>query len=880
MERRHRPLVGRDGLLGDLRAAVADGGFTVLCGTRGSGRTAVLAELADSLRADGVPVLRVGLAGTEPWDTLGAGALLRALDELARRGAPATVAPAVKAVREGYASGTYSSPGGRARLLDDMTRVFAHVAERRAVVVIDDSEQLPQVTTAAAAVAAAGHPVVAAMPSLAPRGLPYPVRHAYRRLEVPALGDDDTLVLLRQLCGRTPSLRLSRDVAGALGPLAGNPGALAGIVSRLREEGRLVTVRGRVHVPDREPVRLPRGHWLVRAVTEMDPAAVDLLLLAGKPAGVAVADIARLAAVAGCGVSRMGGALDALTSAGVLTVSDGRAEVLCAAVSAAVAADRDGRRRFLHRKAAEALMDAKRRGDPFDEDEMAEHLAQAGPAAGLPAGCGQRLLEAAERDAPRNPERAIRWLRLLREPPSWPAAPGRAQELLMRLAVRSGDYRRLGDIARETVTGPCAPAPGVRRRAAAAAALAAVHTGVPVPAATRAALGEEPLATGAVGLSDRWLAGEAPALAEFRRCFRPLAHEEPGAEEEGRRGWWSERTLERLLDARFPVPALAVVLGADYGPAADGFLADYGRVLTGYVDGVWDDALDAAHELFARPGGDPRAREIAALNAAEMTLWRDGERRAGGWLNLAGSEPAYPQLAAWARAGQALRAHQYEQVLSIASEPPVTAGEPAGHLAVRAAIAAALHGTGRVPAPVLNRIRERAEAAAGADETSADARAIVTALLDGDGPGACAAAERARSRRSSPYLPWAYLAAGLAGPEAGPWLAEAHAAADARGAVRLRTWIRRLMSERGLRLPPSADGPGDEFSAREVKIIGQVRQGRTNRQIASLLALSEKTVEGDLARLFGRTGARSRQQLAASASRASARTRPHGMTGI
>lgn len=856
---RRPPLVGREGILGQLRAAVSDGGFTVLRGDHGSGRTAVLTELASGLLDAGETVLRIGLTGAraESWDEFGVGPLLGSLSEVSCPQA-ATLA---NQIRREYSPESYASPADRARLLNDMARMFAHMAdEERGVVVIDNAELLADITTSAAAVAAGGYPVVVALP-------PIPVRHAHRLLDLPPLSEDEAAALLGRLCGGSPSFRLRHTVSRALGPLAGNPGALTGVVSRLREEGRLVTFHGRVHLADREPVRLPADHRLVRAATDMGAVAVDLLLLADNPAGVALADVPRLAAAAGCGTGRLGATLDALTGQGLLTVSGGRAEVLCTAVAAAVAAGRASRQRALHQAAAEAMIAAYRRGEPFDDNRFAEHVAGAGLTARLPVKWSQRLLAAAEREVRHDPERAIRWLWPLRT--LLPAGPerDRAHELLLLLAVRSGDYHRLGEAVREAATRPSFPVPPhLWGRLAVAAALSAMHTGVPVPAATRAALAAEPMAAGVIGLSDRWLAGDSPRVAEFRREFTRLVTSGPatmasGAEpkERQRHGWWTESTLRRMLDARLPAPVLATVLGGDYCPADSGFAADHGRLLTGYVDGVWDDALDAAHEVFARAGGDPRAREIIALHAAEMSMWRYGERRAGAWLDLVAPEPAYPQLAAWVRAGGALRGNRYEQALEIASAPAVTADDSAGQLALRAAIAAVLHGVDRLPAGIRTRTRERAAAACG-DETSADADAIVAALLTADVPGARAAAERVKSRRSSPYLPWAYLAVGLADREDGTWLSEAYDAADARGAVRMRTWIRRIMSVRGLRPAPRTDLT-DGLSAREAKIIDQVRQGRTNRQIASLLALSEKTVESNLAALFRRTGARSRQQL-------------------
>jgi DNA-binding CsgD family transcriptional regulator len=69
----------------------------------------------------------------------------------------------------------------------------------------------------------------------------------------------------------------------------------------------------------------------------------------------------------------------------------------------------------------------------------------------------------------------------------------------------------------------------------------------------------------------------------------------------------------------------------------------------------------------------------------------------------------------------------------------------------------------------------------------------------------------------------------------------------------------------------SADTPSQKrsprWSATEVRITELISTGITNRQIASKLGLSEKTVESHLTRLFARSGCRSRVALLAKADR-------------
>jgi DNA-binding NarL/FixJ family response regulator len=57
------------------------------------------------------------------------------------------------------------------------------------------------------------------------------------------------------------------------------------------------------------------------------------------------------------------------------------------------------------------------------------------------------------------------------------------------------------------------------------------------------------------------------------------------------------------------------------------------------------------------------------------------------------------------------------------------------------------------------------------------------------------------------------------------------------------------------------------LSARELEVAELVAAGRTNRQIAAELFLSEKTVESHLAHIFGKLDVRSRAAVAASVER-------------
>jgi DNA-binding CsgD family transcriptional regulator len=77
-------------------------------------------------------------------------------------------------------------------------------------------------------------------------------------------------------------------------------------------------------------------------------------------------------------------------------------------------------------------------------------------------------------------------------------------------------------------------------------------------------------------------------------------------------------------------------------------------------------------------------------------------------------------------------------------------------------------------------------------------------------------------------------------------------------ALLARAWTRSAMEARGVPVPGRA-----VTKAENERLLGQLlTEGLTNRQIASVLGSTEKSVEGRLGRLFSRTGYRSRIELA------------------
>ncbi|HWC28216.1 MAG TPA: helix-turn-helix transcriptional regulator, partial [Solirubrobacteraceae bacterium] len=139
-----------------------------------------------------------------------------------------------------------------------------------------------------------------------------------------------------------------------------------------------------------------------------------------------------------------------------------------------------------------------------------------------------------------------------------------------------------------------------------------------------------------------------------------------------------------------------------------------------------------------------------------------------------------------------------------------------------------------------------------------------------------AAAEQERLGARLDALP-ARLCAGRALAAAGrPDAAHDELRLVADDAARAQAWrlrdaaaseLRRL----GVRLTPAAatraGGPGgagsERLTKREREIAALVAEGRSNREVAAALFLSEKTIEHHLSRAYAKLGVRSRTELAA-----------------
>jgi DNA-binding CsgD family transcriptional regulator len=842
---RQPELVGRRDELATLRAA--DGAaLVVLRGQTGSGRTAVLTQVRRELTDRGFVALEVSGAAAA-WDRFGVRPVLDAIREQFENLGDARLTEMIRVLCRLTTEATYASALGRFRLANALGTIFARMGSAVAVVA-DDIDRLAQPIHVLAAARRAGHLVIAATGTGGESAQLCEL--ADQVVELGPLSTADADSVLRQVAGAPVDGALRQALRDSLGALYENPGTLVSTMDELRQRGRLVAVHGHLCLRDpRQPIALPAGHWLLGEVAACGNVGRELVLLAAGSADFGIDEIPALAAATGRLALEYGRVADRLVLAGVLDVDEvGRLRVRCPALGAAVSAhDTESP----HRAIALRLLDS---GAPGSPSVLAGHVAAAG------------------RALPPRPELAdlLRGNQLLRSPADtahryaawWHTEPGeqRAETAtdLVRLLVRAAEFPRLATFVDELAEEDHDVA-----TLAAAAALAAVHIGHPVGEPVRAAIS----GTAALEFCDRWFAGAPIRLRDVETAFAPLRHSpDLPTIEWGARRRTASADIEVALAMRDLVPVFEAVLGADYGAPADGPLATYHRVCADYAGGDWEAALSAARELELDPRADALARQSARLHAAEMCVWRGEDRRATAWLDSVSEEDcAFPVLYGWVVAGLRTHAGDLTGALRVCwrTHAANQDGAPGLSQLLRRMAAIAMRSGEQLQARRVHNEAERRYSRQNSPDTLETVR-YVRGLVNSDDAEARAAEELIRRRGNRFEMAMACHLVGATATEPRPWLAEALQIAQAIGATRLTTYTKRSLAGRGIAISAPRDRR-EGLSETELRIIELVRVGRTNRQIAHTVRMSEKTVEKHLTRLFAKAGCRTRHGLATSA---------------
>jgi ATP/maltotriose-dependent transcriptional regulator MalT len=330
--------------------------------------------------------------------------------------------------------------------------------------------------------------------------------------------------------------------------------------------------------------------------------------------------------------------------------------------------------------------------------------------------------------------------------------------------------------------------------------------------------------------------------------------------------------------------------------------------------GRWEELEALAGDLLGR-GAPPRSAFFLRMTLGELATARGDLDGAAAVLAEARrraeaegmEEPQFWAPFSGALAQRALEAGDLDAAGALAAEGLRVAGEEERHLAVRlAALAVGVEaeradrlradtGAGRQapvePAAVADRARSlyaAAEAAAGprpspdAAAHLATARAELARVEGRPAADAWAAAAAAWAELQRPYAVasarWrqgAALLAGARSPAAASLLGEAHGIAVRLGAVPLADRIARLARRARVRLGdgPAAEArdarPADPFglTPREREVLALVTRGRTNRQIAHRLFITEKTASVHVSNLLAKLGVANRREAAAVAHR-------------
>lgn len=363
----------------------------------------------------------------------------------------------------------------------------------------------------------------------------------------------------------------------------------------------------------------------------------------------------------------------------------------------------------------------------------------------------------------------------------------------------------------------------------------------------------------------RLLAAAVGSGAEFERARQGMPEDALG-----------EAALDRLRNAAAYgdlAGALEAVLGEQrYVAAGESTAVRYHSMVRDYLTGDWDGALSCARriETRGRSGGAAGVGQLARALAAEIQLMRGELGRAREWLDLIPDSVAHP-LVARVRLGVRYWSGQVGEALVD------EALEAARHDVRRARESGLLAGLDRVllrmlsitvrgdSAEATRRTLEELEALyeEAASPMTYEAVLVARGTVHGDADSALAAYRLVQRRGDLPLSVDCCQCLTEVGDDPQSWLDEAMRSGHELGMGRpVRSLLGAAARRRGVSIPRRRAARAG-LSDREVRLIGMVSDGSTNRQIAARLACSEKTVEQRLSRLFQRTGCRSRVELAA-----------------
>jgi DNA-binding CsgD family transcriptional regulator len=904
MARQRMAIVGRaeeEAVLDSALQGIRETGRLVLVrGADGIGKSTLLRAAADNWRRSGVRVVTVDWGAGR--DRLGAEALLDAIrDQFHRVGADGSAIEPVSRLsqavdrhkREGAAS-----LGALLQVVTELSRLSeALAAVAPTVLVVDDAHTMPEPTLALRAAAQSGCLVVAAVAEDRCAGaLP---RIANTVIDLPALSSAAVAAMLRQHYRSPIDEGLLAALHLGLGTFAGHPATVLSTMDGLDRCQRLARPRTGSNrhiclVEPQRPIMLAGNHPLVTRLQAVGTLA-QRVAMAAAVLRLHVHDIALLADATGGDEDEYGDMADTLVAHGILVEADGgRLDPVCAALGERLVHDAGpqavGR---LHRACAAATLRRMSDGYPSDRTALADHLAAARHTLPSDQRTASALTAIAADAGQTQPERAATWLRAALCHASASDTTNEILDRLLRLLVQTGRYEPLGEVV-EAVTarvGVDAYSALQQTDLASAAALAAVHVGVPLHPSTDQLLRNVSAETcDRLDLAAWWFRPTQPVPMSTRprsaggRGGALRATSTPLVEQHELSLVWLSMRLRRpdlwdrtpaasddlLVAGSFAdlVTVFAHVLESRYGEPESGLLAAHHRLVACYRRGDFGPMLSAAREVeLVEPTVTP-AHQVARALAAEAHGLR-GELAQARSCQAAISDAAPFRGLRWlAEESAGTKARPESDQIALHRGAAVLADQPGGGLGTELVLTRMAELAAGSEHPRAKDLLLQSHAAATKDDqrVTRSVATLVEAVVEGDPALAATSAEEARAAGDLPRLVSAALITAMlpaSGGRGSPhvWLGQAYQAAWRMEAPSLRARITSLMRRHGI-APPRTRPPRAVLSTTEREIINLIRQGWTNRQIAAHVRMSEKTVETYLTRLFARTGLKSRVELA------------------
>lgn len=723
------------------------------------------------------------------------------------------------------------------------------------------------------------------------------------RINLHPLTDDEISETVRGLLNEVPSEVMVTDLAEHTGRI---PGVLTTIVDQLREEDRIHTDGNLLEYRRPLPAKLARAHPVVDLVHRLGPPAVECSRLLASLAGLDLASLRVAAAATGRDVEALGTALDTLVAADLVTLGTDGAYRVSPPVLASTLADDVGEyeRSQAHSALVTDLLNRREGGERIDALALAGHFV--GSDSGGLGEAVDVILAGARTLAGTQPGMAGDWYRtVLRRLPESDRRFALATAELGDLLASIGRWREVTICARAALDGDAQMDTPMRWRLGSSLLTALSNLGryrEQVEVAERLDDGVHALLRGqralALVTSERFdeamtvfasmvepedaddraywagamgmrmlgaLTLDAGAYRRVTSTLKSMPNTSPASDAEDRirdavsiGDIWGAEAIVVPEDAhrRGGIPSLA---------GGRGTTRALGQLRLDLDAGRWDALLRRAEQCERDERGEETSYHLAMVHAlaAEVNVRRENAGRAHEWLRDTTTE-FYSHIIDWVQAGifdVEGRAPAALSLLRAAIDRSSTAGYVAGQDLLWGRLIEIAHRAG-ITDQASAGITRLAEVAEGLDTDRARyllaySRSAVNSDLD-----EANVALHLALRRAEPFeTARSQLLVATLGDQPEENLVAAYGTFRSLGATGWRTRTTTAMRLARIAVPRSrrSNVIGTEFTRQLARLVAE---GRSNRQLATALGISVKTVEGHLTRIFAETGCRNRVDLA------------------